>query len=84
MGATGRGKQREVLKPSETRWDQEVFLALAGDAQLGQPAQPGTQPAAQTRGFPAQGQPPSAAGQPHMGKDITVSVAAMITDMGAM
>ena len=77
----GRGKQRRVLKTSKTRWDWEVFLVLAGDAQLGQSAQPGTWPPAQARGFPAWGEPRSAAGQPHMSKDITVSMAATIPDM---
>lgn len=80
----GEGNKESSLKTSETRWDWEVFLVLAVDAQLGQPAQPRTQPPAQAGGFPEQGEPSSAAGQPHMNKDITHSVTATIPDVRPM
>lgn len=77
----GRGKQRGVLKTSETRWDWEEFLVLAERAQLGQSVQPRTWPPAQARGSPAWGESHSAAGQPHTNTDVTVSVAATIPDV---
>lgn len=70
-GCGGEWKQRGILKTSKTRWDWDVFLALAGDVLQGQSAQPGTQ----GRGRPVWGEPCSTAGQPHLSKDVTGSVA---------
>lgn len=67
-------KQRGVLKTSKTRWDWDVFLALAGDVLQGQSAQPGTQ----GRGRPVWGEPCSTAGQPHLSKDVTMNVAVTV------